>query len=84
MHRPRLSGATGACAGATAATLLPHLTQPAAPAVRSPLPCASPAEAGKQLDIVRSPLDLRDLVTDVHCIIEAMVGREVSPHSQPG
>lgn len=34
-------------------------------------------EAGKQLDIVRSPLDLRDLVTDVHCIIEAMVGREV-------
>ncbi|KAL4451935.1 hypothetical protein ABPG75_007597 [Micractinium tetrahymenae] len=33
-------------------------------------------EAGKQLDIVRSPLDLRDLVTDVHCIIEAMVGRE--------
>lgn len=34
-------------------------------------------EAGKQLDIVRSPLDLRDLVADVHCIIEAMVGREV-------
>ncbi|PRW57078.1 hybrid sensor histidine kinase response regulator [Chlorella sorokiniana] len=33
-------------------------------------------EAGKQLDIVRTPLDLRDLVTDVHCIIEAMVGRE--------
>lgn len=34
-------------------------------------------EAGKQLDIVRTPLDLRDLVSDVHCIIEAMVGREV-------
>ena len=41
------------------------------------------AEAGKQLDIVRSPLDLRDLVTDVHCIIEAMVGKEVSRASRP-
>lgn len=34
-----------------------------------------PAEAGKQLDIVRTPLVLNDLVGDVHCIIEAMIGR---------
>ena len=32
---------------------------------------------------MRSPLDLRDLVTDVHCIIEAMVGREVSTMLPP-
>jgi signal transduction histidine kinase len=32
-------------------------------------------EAGKQLDIVRATTDLRGLVADVHCIIEAMIGR---------
>jgi hypothetical protein len=40
---------------------------------RSPMP-GSAAEAGKQLDIVRSPLNLPSLVADVHCIIEAMIG----------
>lgn len=53
-----------------------HLRAPSQPCAVSPLRAA---EAGKQLDIVRSPLDLRDLVTDVHCIIEAMVGKEVKP-----
>eukprot|EP00887_Chlorella_sp_A99_P001878 scaffold19.g1878.t1 len=33
-------------------------------------------EAGKPLDVVRTPLGLPELVADVHCIIEAMVGRE--------
>jgi signal transduction histidine kinase len=32
-------------------------------------------EAGKQLDIVRTLVSLPELVGDVHCIIEAMVGR---------
>lgn len=32
-------------------------------------------EAGKRLDIVRSEVMLSELVGDVHCIIEAMVGR---------
>jgi signal transduction histidine kinase len=32
-------------------------------------------EAGKQLDIVRTQVDLAGLVSDVHCIIEAMIGR---------
>ncbi len=32
-------------------------------------------EAGKALDIVRTEVDLVQLVHDVHCIIEAMVGR---------
>jgi hypothetical protein len=32
-------------------------------------------EAGKRLDTVRSEVLLPDLVGDVHCIIEAMVGR---------
>ena len=32
-------------------------------------------EAGKALDIVRSSVDLGQLVADVHCIIEAMIGR---------
>ncbi len=32
-------------------------------------------EAGKTLDIVRTEVDLLQLVHDVHCIIEAMVGR---------
>lgn len=30
---------------------------------------------GKRLDIVRSEVMLGDLVGDVHCIIEAMMGR---------
>jgi hypothetical protein len=30
---------------------------------------------GKRLDIVRSDVVLSDLVGDVHCIIEAMIGR---------
>lgn len=30
---------------------------------------------GKRLDIVRSEVVLTDLVGDVHCIIEAMIGR---------
>ncbi len=33
-------------------------------------------EAGKSLDIVRTLTDLRQLVADVHCIIEAMIGRQ--------
>lgn len=32
-------------------------------------------EAGKQLDIVRTEIDIAQLVRDVHCIIEAMIGR---------
>lgn len=32
-------------------------------------------EAGKQLDVVRRDIDVRQLVKDVHCIIEAMIGR---------
>lgn len=32
-------------------------------------------EAGKALDIVRTEVDLFELVSDVHCIIEAMIGR---------
>jgi hypothetical protein len=32
-------------------------------------------EAGKRLDIVRSEVVLDDLVGDVHCIIEAMIGK---------
>ncbi|KAG2429247.1 hypothetical protein HXX76_011016 [Chlamydomonas incerta] len=32
-------------------------------------------EAGKALDIVRTATDLRRLVAEVHCIVEAMVGR---------
>ena len=32
-------------------------------------------EAGKPLDLVRSETDLRGLVFDVHCIIEAMLGK---------
>ena len=35
-------------------------------------------EAGKPLDIVRSETDLRGLVFDVHCIIEAMLGKSQS------
>lgn len=31
-------------------------------------------QAGKKLDIVRSPFFLSDLITDVHCIVEAMMG----------
>lgn len=37
-------------------------------------------EAGKQLDIVRTPVDLHELVGDVHCIIEAMIGRQGTVH----
>lgn len=37
-----------------------------------PLPCLP---QGKRLDIVRSEVVLSDLVGDVHCIIEAMIGR---------
>lgn len=32
-------------------------------------------QAGKRLDIVRGEICLTDLVGDVHCIIEAMIGR---------
>ena len=32
-------------------------------------------EAGKQLDVVRTEVELQELVSDVHCIIEAMIGR---------
>ncbi|BDA48630.1 probable histidine kinase 3 [Coccomyxa sp. Obi] len=32
-------------------------------------------EAGKQLDVVRTEMDVQDVVDDVHCIIEAMIGR---------
>ncbi|KAK9815291.1 hypothetical protein WJX72_001151 [[Myrmecia] bisecta] len=32
-------------------------------------------EAGKQLDVVRTEIDVQELVSDVHCIIEAMIGR---------
>ncbi|KAK9831531.1 hypothetical protein WJX81_006368 [Elliptochloris bilobata] len=32
-------------------------------------------EAGKQLDVVRTEMDVEELVSDVHCIIEAMIGR---------
>lgn len=32
-------------------------------------------EAGKALDVVRREVDLVELVSDVHCIIDAMVGR---------
>lgn len=35
-------------------------------------------EAGKPLDIVRSEIDLHGLVFDVHCIIEAMLGKSQS------
>jgi len=37
-------------------------------------------EAGKALDIVRSEVDILQLVADVHCIIAAMMGssRDVS------
>jgi signal transduction histidine kinase len=31
-------------------------------------------QAGKPLDIVRTPFHIVDLVADVHCIIEAMMG----------
>ena len=61
----------------TICCLLRRLTPAATPHLPAAA-LAAAAEAGKQLDIVRSPLDLRDLVTDVHCIIEAMVGKEVS------
>ena len=40
-------------------------------------------EAGKRLDIVRTEVDLADLVGDVHCIIEAMVGRGGLVRLQP-
>ena len=33
-------------------------------------------EAGKALDIVRTEVDLAELVGDVHLIIEAMIGRQ--------
>uniref|UniRef100_A0A7R9VZ96 histidine kinase n=1 Tax=Chlamydomonas euryale TaxID=1486919 RepID=A0A7R9VZ96_9CHLO len=33
-------------------------------------------EAGKALDVVRTEVNLPNLVSDVHCIIDAMVGRE--------
>eukprot|EP00891_Asterochloris_glomerata_P000074 jgi/Astpho2/74/Aster-04548 len=33
-------------------------------------------EAGKQLDVVRSEINIKELVNDIHCIIEAMIGRE--------
>lgn len=40
-----------------------------------PPPLPQQMEAGKALDIVRCEVDLVQLVSDVHCIIEAMVGR---------
>lgn len=33
-------------------------------------------QAGKKLDIVRAPFRVRDLVSDVHCIVDAMLGPE--------
>lgn len=33
-------------------------------------------EAGKALDIVRTEVDVQELVSDVHCIIDAMIGKE--------
>lgn len=38
---------------------------------------------GKRLDIVRSEVVLSDLVGDVHCIIEAMIGRAGSVTLHP-
>jgi pyruvate/2-oxoglutarate dehydrogenase complex dihydrolipoamide acyltransferase (E2) component len=35
-------------------------------------------QAGKKLDIVRTPFQIMDLITDVHCIVEAMMGPESS------
>ena len=35
-------------------------------------------EAGKPLDVVRAEIDLRGLVFDIHCIIEAMLGKSQS------
>jgi signal transduction histidine kinase len=35
-------------------------------------------QAGKKLDIVRTPFHIMDLITDVHCIVEAMLGPESS------
>jgi hypothetical protein len=42
-------------------------------------------QAGKALDIVRIPFHIMDLVSDVHCIVEAMMGpqRKVRPVSVP-
>ena len=40
-------------------------------------------EAGYQLDVGRTKLDLHELVHDVHCIIEAMIGRECSIRLPP-
>lgn len=37
--------------------------------------CQLPLLQGKRLDIVRSEMVLADLVSDVHCIIEAMIGK---------
>lgn len=33
-------------------------------------------QAGKKLDIVRTPFHIMDLINDVHCIVEAMMGPE--------
>lgn len=32
-------------------------------------------QAGKKLDIVRTPFDLTDLVSDAHAIVDAMMGQ---------
>lgn len=51
---------------------------PAAMSAHDPPPRRLPALVavqGKRLDIVRSEVVLADLVGDVHCIIEAMIGR---------
>jgi hypothetical protein len=45
------------------------------------LPCV--CLQGKRLDIVRSEVVLADLVGDVHCIIEAMIGRGGSVQLHP-
>jgi hypothetical protein len=47
----------------------------------NPGPCV--CLQGKRLDIVRSEVVLADLVGDVHCIIEAMIGRGGSVQLHP-
>ena len=40
-------------------------------------------QAGKKLDIVRTPFHIMDLITDVHCIVEAMMGPSSSVRAPP-
>lgn len=54
-------------------TLLPAAAAAAATTLLYVYLCCT--QAGKRLDIVRSDVCLSLLVGDVHCIIEAMIGR---------